>query len=66
MRPGERGQLQHKMNATRKLKKHSVAKRSKAAWLAPIDSLAENQLAPLHFILDRKQQIMNTTCERKC
>ena len=54
VRRAARGQLQLHTYAHNMQTKNLKALCYKAAWLAPIDSLVQNQLAPLLFILDKK------------
>ena len=54
VRRAARGQLQLHTCAHNVQTKNLKALCYKAAWLAPIDSLVQNQLAPLLFILDKK------------
>ena len=54
VRRAVRGRLQLHTYAHNMQTKNLKALCYKAAWLAPIDSLVQNQLAPLLFILDKK------------
>ena len=54
VRRAARGRLQLHTYAHNMQTKNLKALCYKAAWLAPIDSLVQNQLAPLLFILDKK------------